>query len=66
MDNYKARLLESTTIRDLRIYADTLDGKVYHYHDSPFVNPDTCNTPFCVHARNCSLFIVNCSFATSY
>jgi len=25
---------ESMAIRDLRIYADTLDGKVYHYHDS--------------------------------
>ena len=25
---------ESMAIRDLRIYADTLDGKVYHYRDS--------------------------------
>jgi predicted AAA+ superfamily ATPase len=25
---------ESLAIRDLRIYADTLDGKVYHYRDS--------------------------------
>jgi predicted AAA+ superfamily ATPase len=27
-------LFESMAIRDLRIYADTLDGKVYHYRDS--------------------------------
>ena len=32
--NYFGLLFESLVIRDLRIYAETLDGKVYHYRDS--------------------------------
>jgi predicted AAA+ superfamily ATPase len=31
---------ESMAIRDLRIYADTLDGKVYHYRDSTGLETD--------------------------
>ena len=31
---------ESMAIRDLRIYADTLDGKVYHYRDSSGLEVD--------------------------
>jgi hypothetical protein len=32
--NYFGLLFESLVIRDLRIYAETQDGKVYHYRDS--------------------------------
>ena len=32
--NYLGFLFESLVIRDLRIYADVHDGKVYHYRDS--------------------------------
>jgi predicted AAA+ superfamily ATPase len=32
--NYFGLLFESLVIRDLRIYADVHDGKVYHYRDS--------------------------------
>lgn len=32
--NYYGLLFESLAIRDLRIYADTLGGKVFHYRDS--------------------------------
>ena len=32
--NYLGFLFESLVIRDLRIYAEVHDGKVYHYRDS--------------------------------
>ncbi|MCL1908938.1 MAG: DUF4143 domain-containing protein [Holophagaceae bacterium] len=32
--NYLGLLFESLAIRDLRIYADSCDGKVFHYRDS--------------------------------
>jgi len=32
--NYFGFLFESLAIRDLRIYADLHDGKIYHYRDS--------------------------------
>lgn len=27
-------LFETLAVRDLRVYADTLDGKIYHYRDN--------------------------------
>jgi len=38
--NYFGLLFESLAIRDLKIYADTCDGKVYHYRDSRGVEID--------------------------
>ncbi len=33
-------LFESTAVRDLRIYANALDGEVYHYHDKNGLEAD--------------------------
>jgi predicted AAA+ superfamily ATPase len=38
--NYLGYLFESLAIRDLRIYADVHDGKVFHYHDSSDLEAD--------------------------
>ena len=38
---------ESMAVRDLRVYADSLDGKVYHYRDKTGLECDTV-----VHLRN--------------
>lgn len=38
--NYVGFLFESMVIRDLRIYADRLGGKVYHYRDSSGLEVD--------------------------
>jgi predicted AAA+ superfamily ATPase len=38
--NYLGFLFESLVIRDIRIYADTKDGKVFHYRDSRDLEAD--------------------------
>ncbi|MCL2137826.1 MAG: DUF4143 domain-containing protein [Coriobacteriia bacterium] len=38
--NYLGLLFESLAVRDLRVYADTLGGKVYHYRDSAGLEVD--------------------------
>ena len=38
---------ENLVVRDLRVYADTLDGKLYHYRDSNGLECDTV-----LHRRN--------------
>lgn len=45
--NYFGYLFESMAIRDLRVYAQTLDGKVYHYLDRNGLEADAV-----VHLRN--------------
>ncbi len=40
-------LLESMAVRDLRVYAEALDGKLYHYRDSTGLECDTV-----LHRRN--------------
>ncbi len=40
-------LFENLCVRDLRIYADALDGQVYHYHDANGLECDSV-----VHLRN--------------
>jgi hypothetical protein len=40
-------LFETLAVRDLRVYADALDGKVYHYRDSNKLECDAV-----VHLRN--------------
>lgn len=40
-------LFESMAVRDLRVYAEALDGKLYHYRDSSGLECDTV-----IHRRN--------------
>lgn len=40
-------LFESMAVRDLRVYAESLDGKLYHYRDSSGLECDTV-----IHRRN--------------
>ena len=41
------RLFESMAVRDLRVYAEALDGRLYHYRDSSGLECDTV-----IHRRN--------------
>lgn len=36
-------LFENLCVRDLRIYADDLDGTVYHYRDKHGLESDGCS-----------------------
>jgi hypothetical protein len=38
--NYLGFLFESLATRDLRIYAQTLDGDIFHYHDKSDLEAD--------------------------
>ena len=51
--NYFGFLFENMCIRDLRIYADALDGKVYHYRDAAGLECDAV-----IHLRNGSYGLV--------
>ena len=46
-------LLETLAVRDLRVYAESLDGKVYHYRDKNGLECDTV-----VHLRNGSYGLI--------
>lgn len=51
--NTMGLFFESMCVRDLRVYADSLDGMVYHYRDSSGLECDAV-----VHLRNGSYGLV--------